>query len=117
MDGPAINSVPVFSTNLDGTGMVLYMSRTLQTKKIILKILADRAKTLSDISRELQLAPSTISQHLRELMMIGAIHQVDNPFVKKWKYYRKTPDFKVEKKVITELKSARIMMSVTSYIK
>ena len=64
------------------------MGKIWETKKEILKLLSDRAKTLTDISRELELAPSTVSQHLQELRTVGAIEMVDNPYVKKWKYYR-----------------------------
>ncbi|HVA82579.1 MAG TPA: ArsR family transcriptional regulator, partial [Candidatus Aquilonibacter sp.] len=45
-------------------------------------------KTLSDICNELGLAPATVSQHLRELESDGMIERVDNPHIRKWKYYR-----------------------------
>jgi predicted ArsR family transcriptional regulator len=73
-----------------------YMSKTLRTKKEILKLLSVRSKTLTDISTELELAPSTVSQHLVELKAIGAIENVENPHVKKWKYYRKAPQFSLD---------------------
>jgi len=69
------------------------MGRTLQTKKAILRILSARPKTLTDISHELALAPSTISQHLVELRWIGAIEQVENAHIRKWKYYKLAPNF------------------------
>jgi predicted transcriptional regulator len=68
------------------------MSKTNQTKDEILKILSNKSKTMTDISHALDLAPSTISQHLVELKTIGAIKQVDNPYVKKWKYYTRSTE-------------------------
>jgi DNA-binding transcriptional ArsR family regulator len=72
---------------------VISMCKTLQTKKAILKMLSDKPKTMTDISRELGLAPSTISQHITELKWVGAIEQVDNFHVKKWKYYKLSQSF------------------------
>jgi predicted ArsR family transcriptional regulator len=67
------------------------MSKPQETKKAILKLLSYKPKTLTDISQELELAPSTVSQHLGELKIIGVIQQVSNPHVKKWKYYTRAP--------------------------
>ncbi len=62
------------------------MSRMGDTKEQIIRMLGDRNKTLTDISEALDLAPSTVSQHLRELVDSGQIRQVgDRP--RKWKYY------------------------------
>lgn len=62
------------------------MSKTGDTKKKILEILAQRSVTLTDISNRLSLAPSTVSQHLQELTDSGMIKLVeDRP--RKWKYY------------------------------
>lgn len=63
------------------------MSESYETKRAILGLISTKPKTLTDISRELDLAPSTISQHLMELRNSGVIEQVVNPYVKKWKYY------------------------------
>ncbi|MDE1855241.1 MAG: ArsR family transcriptional regulator [Candidatus Micrarchaeota archaeon] len=71
------------------------MSKTWETKKRILKLVSKGQKTPGEISQELGLAPSTVSEHIEELEQMGAITQVDNPFVKKWKYYRHNPDFDV----------------------
>lgn len=70
-----------------------FMTKTGSTKNKMLNIIASGNKTLSDISRELGLAPSTVSQHIQELKAMGAILIVDNPHIKKWKYYRLNPDF------------------------
>ncbi|MEM3208487.1 MAG: DUF4382 domain-containing protein [Candidatus Micrarchaeaceae archaeon] len=64
------------------------MSKYLETKNRILDLLEKKKMTLSDISSELNLAPSTVSQHLRELEEKGFISEVDNPYVRKWKYYQ-----------------------------
>jgi predicted ArsR family transcriptional regulator len=67
------------------------MTKNMKTKDAILKILSAKPKTLTDISKELDLAPSTISQHLVDLKTMDAIRQVDNPYVRKWKYYTSVP--------------------------
>ena len=62
------------------------MSKTGDTKKKILEMLEQKSETLTDISTKLGLAPSTVSQHLQELMDSGSIRLVeDRP--RKWKYY------------------------------
>lgn len=63
------------------------MSKTGETKREILDILSCRRRTLTDISKELGLSASTVCQHLVELKMLGMVQQVDNPYIKKWKYY------------------------------
>ncbi len=73
------------------------MTKTGSTKNKILNIISSGNKTLSDISRELNLAPSTVSQHLQELKDMGAITEVDNPHIKKWKYYQLNPNFDYER--------------------
>ena len=45
----------------------------------------------------LTLAPSTINQHIKELLAIGAIRQIPNEFVVKQKYYEVNPDFKARR--------------------
>ena len=69
------------------------MSKTWDTKKKILELLEKKKLTLTDISKSLDLAPSTVNQHIKELLAMGAIHQVYNPFILKWKYYEKDPNF------------------------
>ncbi|MCL4389243.1 MAG: winged helix-turn-helix domain-containing protein [Candidatus Marsarchaeota archaeon] len=69
------------------------MSKTWGTKKRILKILSQKQMNVSEISGELGLSVSTTSQHLSELNRIGAIREVENPFIKKWKYYRTNENF------------------------
>lgn len=60
-----------------------------RTKKQILKLFVNGTPlTLTDISKQLGLAPSTVSQHLNELKDLGAIQEVDRQGTKKWKYYK-----------------------------
>jgi len=62
------------------------MSKTGDTKKKIVEMLEQKNETLTDISTKLGLAPSTVSQHLQELVDSGSIRLVeDRP--RKWKYY------------------------------
>lgn len=69
------------------------MTKTGSTKNKILNLLLSGNKTLSEISEELDLAPSTVSQHLEELKNMGAIEAVDTEHIRKWKYYRLNPNF------------------------
>lgn len=71
------------------------MSKTWQTKKRILRLISKEAKTPGEISDELDLAPSTVSEHLDELEKMGAVNEVENEFVKKWKYYKANPAFDI----------------------
>ena len=62
------------------------MSKTGETKKRILELLKQKNGTLTDISNKLEIAPSTVSQHLQEMVDSGMIKQVDDR-PRKWKYY------------------------------
>ena len=64
------------------------VSKTFETKKRILKLLGDKHMTLTEISEALQLAPSTVEQHLKELERMNAISVVEDEYIKKWKHYR-----------------------------
>lgn len=63
------------------------MSRFFKTKKEILRLLSIKAKTLMDISKELELSPSTVCEHLKDLKASGTIEVADS-HSRKWKYYR-----------------------------
>ncbi|MFP3215331.1 MAG: DUF4382 domain-containing protein [Candidatus Micrarchaeota archaeon] len=63
------------------------MSKFGETKKRILELLYERNMTLSEISERLNLAPSTIAQHLKELEEAGAIKKSDEQHSRKWIYY------------------------------
>ncbi len=61
----------------------------IDTRVNILKKLDERFQlTLTDLANELNMAPSTISEHLDKLVSAGLILQVDKGM--KWKYYRLT---------------------------
>ncbi len=63
------------------------MSKTWQTKERIIDSLKKKSKTLTDLSGELELAPSTVSQHIHELLKMGRIKESNLSMSKKWKYY------------------------------
>ena len=63
------------------------MSKFGETKKKILELLYERNMTLSEISERLNLAPSTVAQHLKELEEAGAIKRSDEQHSRKWIYY------------------------------
>jgi Bacterial regulatory protein, arsR family len=64
------------------------MSKQGDTKEKILKLISEGSDNLSDISRKLDLAPSTVSKHIHDLERSKAIEQKSNVHVKKWKYYK-----------------------------
>ena len=55
---------------------------------MILKLLKERPMTRAELSRELKLAPATVSQHLANLESSGAIFVDNNDNSRKWKYYK-----------------------------
>lgn len=63
------------------------MSKYGKTKSDVLKLISENKDTLSIISSELGLAPSTVSKHLNELQDLGAIRLVKSEYAKKWKHY------------------------------
>jgi DNA-binding transcriptional ArsR family regulator len=70
------------------------MSKTGHTKNKILELIGSEDKvTLTYISERLKLNPSTVSQHLKELKVMGAVEEEKNIHIKKWKYYRINPNF------------------------
>ena len=64
------------------------MSKTLDTKIKILKILNKKPRTVTQVSEILGLAQSTVSQHIDELKESGAIEEFDDRANRKWKYYK-----------------------------
>ncbi len=80
------------------------MSKTGTTKNRILRLIGSGKKTLSEISAELRLAPSTVSQHLKELRIVGAIEEIENEHVKKWKYYRLNEQYAPNYQIIGKAK-------------
>lgn len=67
------------------------MGKTFETKRHILESLAGHKRTLTDLSRELELSPSTVKQHLEELAMMGMVRFVDDIHLNRWKYYERVP--------------------------
>lgn len=66
---------------------VVAMGKFGETKNKIIDLLNQRNMTLSEISERLNLAPSTVSQHLQELEEAGKIKESDEQHSRKWKYY------------------------------
>ena len=62
------------------------MSKYGKTKSEILKLIKERKDTLSTISLELGLAPSTVSKHLNELQGLGAIRLVESEYAKQFEF-------------------------------
>ncbi|MEM0148829.1 MAG: DUF4382 domain-containing protein [Candidatus Micrarchaeaceae archaeon] len=83
------------------------MSKHLETKNKILNLLSKKKMTLTDLSSELDLAPSTVSQHLRELEGKGFISEVENPYIRKWKYYQANKPVSDEE-MVTAYSSSKI---------
>ncbi len=88
------------------------MSKTWKTKRKILKLITEEAKTPGEISAELNLAPSTVSEHIEDLERMGAITQIENPHVRKWKYYKANPEFNAEN--ISEPRGIRGIRGIAS---
>ena len=86
------------------------MSKIGKTKKDILKILSKKQQTITDVSHILNLSPSTVKQHFDELVRMGAIVQVENEFIKRWKYYKTTPSFNID-----NFKKEKTMANVIPY--
>ena len=64
------------------------MSKQGNTKEKILRLISEGKNNLTQISDNLELAPSTVSKHLKDLEDSGKIERESNSHVKKWKYYR-----------------------------
>lgn len=58
------------------------------TRSDIVKALGVRRKTLTELSRELGLAPATVTEQLAALERGGLVHKMDEG--RKWKYYELT---------------------------
>ncbi len=67
------------------------MSRTGETKKKIIDLLRNKNLTMTDISERLELAPSTVTQHLQEMETAGAIKLVMSRRIKYYEINRE-PD-------------------------
>lgn len=66
------------------------MGKTFDTKNKILNLLRSGPLTPSEIWRELNLAPSTVSQHLKELVVMGKVEEGYDEHLRNIRYYRLT---------------------------
>ncbi len=80
------------------------LTKTWDTKNRIIKLLSVKKMTLTDLSKELDLAPSTMNQHIKELLDANAIRQIENPFYVKLKYYEVNPEFSGIERVTQRIK-------------
>jgi DNA-binding transcriptional ArsR family regulator len=62
------------------------------TKARIVELVGQGVDNLSDLSRMLNLAPSTVSKHLDELESSGAIRLRQEGYARKWKHYEIVKD-------------------------
>jgi predicted ArsR family transcriptional regulator len=67
------------------------MGKTFETKTAILTSLETHKRTLTDISKQLSLSPSTVKQHLEELRMMGMVQFVEGTHLHRFKYYEAVP--------------------------
>ncbi|MBN2251702.1 MAG: winged helix-turn-helix transcriptional regulator [Candidatus Altiarchaeota archaeon] len=93
-----------------------FKALAVDTRVRILKILDERQHTLSDLAEELDMAPSTIKEHLETLVSAGLIKQMDKGM--KWKYYRLTPKGRQiinphEKKVLIVLAASLLTLAAS----
>jgi DNA-binding transcriptional ArsR family regulator len=72
------------------------MGKTMETKEQILERLKGGRRTVTELSGELGLAKSTVSQHLDELEKMGAVKGEINPHFRRIKYFEVNPTFSAE---------------------
>ena len=87
------------------------MSKMGETKQKILDSLGNKSKTLTDLSNELDLAPSTIAEHIRDLLSMNAIREIDD-IPRKWKYYEINPTFSPEQYHMSFMRRQGLILSV-----
>lgn len=58
------------------------------TRMQILKLLANRNYTVSELAKKLNYSKSTIHEHINKLLEAGLIERVDSGFANKWVYYK-----------------------------
>jgi len=64
------------------------MSKTLETKKRIFNLLKNKDMTVTELSKELGLSNATVTEHVNDLVRVGAIERIDNEHFRKLKYYK-----------------------------
>lgn len=89
-------------------------------------MISEGNNNLSSIARELELAPSTVSKHLQDLLRAGAIIEIENVHTKRWKYYKAADigAYKIYKRGVltknrvlaTSIVAVLAVLSITLYI-
>ena len=87
------------------------MSKMGETKQKILDSLGNKSKTLTDLSNELDLAPSTVAEHIRSLLDMNAIREIDD-VPRKWKYYEINPTFNTEQYHMSFMRRQGFILSI-----
>lgn len=77
-----------FSDEIEASGTNDLKAISAENRRVIIKSLKDRRKTLSELSRVLGIKPSSAKQHLSILEESGFVKQMDEG--RKWKYYELT---------------------------
>ena len=96
-----------------------FRALAIETRIQILKKIDERHQlTLTDLSKELNLAPSTVKEHIDKLVSAGLLKQIDKGM--KWKYYRLTRKGRqilnpYEKRVMIILSIGILVMFVSVY--
>jgi len=96
-----------------------FRALAIETRVQILKKIDERHQlTLTDLSKELNLAPSTVKEHIDKLVSAGLLKQIDKSM--KWKYYRLTRKGRqilnpYEKRVMIILSIGILVMFVSVY--
>ena len=90
-----------------------------EMKEVVIKIrvekildsLGRKSKTLTDLSNELNLAPSTVAEHIQGLLDMHAIQEIDD-VPRKWKYYEIRPGFSAEQYGASFLRRQGFILSI-----
>jgi DNA-binding transcriptional ArsR family regulator len=68
----------------------VFKALSSRTRMEILKRLCERRRTLSELSRELNLSKAALHEHLSKLGEAGLVERIDSP-PRKWVYYELSP--------------------------
>jgi hypothetical protein len=77
------------------------MGKNFETKWAILRSLVVHRRTLTDLSRQLGLCPSTVKQHLEELRAMRMVQFVEDIHLSRFKYYETAPGILVDSHAAT----------------
>ena len=64
------------------------MSKTFETKAMLIESLRSGRKTVTQLSEELGLSKATVSQHIAELKHMGKVVEDDNSHFRRMKYFK-----------------------------